>query len=79
MVIAVADDAMTPTDHAEHLYEVAPAPKRLVMQRNTTHYAAYKQYGPQVIPLMVEWLRARMLRDGAGREARVIEITGEAA
>ena len=34
------------------------------MQRNTTHYAAYKQYGPQVIPLMVEWLRARVLRGG---------------
>ena len=64
MVIGVADDAMTPTDHAERLYEAAPSPKRLVMQRNTTHYAAYKQYGPQVIPLMVEWLRARVLRDG---------------
>jgi uncharacterized protein len=63
MVIGVADDAMTPTDHAERLYAAAPAPKRLVMQRNTTHYAAYKQYGPQVIPLMVEWLRARVLRD----------------
>ena len=79
MVIAVADDAMTPTDHAEMLYDAAPAPKRLIMQRNTTHYAAYKQYGPQVIPLMVEWLRARMQRDEAGRDARVIEITGEAA
>ena len=79
MVIAVAEDAMTPTDHAEALYSAAPAPKRLIMQRNTTHYAAYKQYGPQVIPLMVDWLRARMQRDGAGREARVIEITGEAA
>ena len=78
MVIAVAEDAMTPTDHAEALYNAAPAPKRLIMQRNTTHYAAYKQYGPQVIPLMVEWLQARVNRDGA-REARVIEITGEAA
>jgi alpha/beta superfamily hydrolase len=79
MLIAVADDAMTPTDHAERLYEAAPAPKRLVMQRNTTHYAAYKQYGPQVIPLMVEWLRARVLRDDRGAEAKVIEISGEAA
>ena len=78
MVIAVAEDAMTPTDHAEALYNAAPAPKRLIMQRNTTHYAAYKQYGPQVIPLMVDWLQARVNLDGA-REARVIEITGEAA
>ena len=79
MVIAVAEDAMTPTDHAEELYQAAPSPKRLVMQRNTTHYAAYKQYGPQVIPLMVEWLRARVLRDDRDAEARVIEIAGEAA
>ena len=63
MVIGVADDAVTPTDHAERLYEAAQAPKRLVLQRNTTHYAAYKQYASQVIPMMVEWLRALVLRD----------------
>jgi uncharacterized protein len=63
MIIAVADDAMTPTDHAERLYGAARPPKQLVMQRNTTHYAAYRQYGPQVIPLMVEWLRAHVLCD----------------
>ena len=57
MIIAVADDATTPTDHAERLYERARAPKKLVMQRHTTHYAAYKQYGPAVIPEMVDWYR----------------------
>ena len=63
MVIGVAADAVTPTDHAEQLYAAAQAPKRLVIQRNTTHYAAYKQYAGEVIPLMVEWLRALVLRD----------------
>jgi fermentation-respiration switch protein FrsA (DUF1100 family) len=63
MVIGVADDAVTPTDHAEALYEAAQRPKRLVLQRNTTHYAAYKQYAGEVIPLMVEWLQALVLRD----------------
>ena len=63
MVIAVADDAVTPTDHAERLYEAAPSPKRLVIQRNTTHYAAYKQYAHEVIPLMVDWLEQHVLRD----------------
>ena len=63
LVIGVADDAVTPTDHAEQLFAAAQAPKRLVLQRNTTHYAAYKQYAGQVIPLMVEWLRALVLRD----------------
>jgi len=64
MVIGVADDAVTPTDHAERLYEAAAVPKQLVMQRNTTHYEAYTRYAGQVIPLMVEWLRALVLRDG---------------
>ena len=63
MVIGVADDAVTPTDHAERLYAAARRPKRLVLQRNTTHYAAYKQYAGEVIPMMVEWLRALVLRD----------------
>ncbi len=62
MVIGVADDAVTPTDHAVRLYEAAPSPKCLVIQRNTTHYAAYKQYASEVIPMMVEWLRAHVLR-----------------
>jgi fermentation-respiration switch protein FrsA (DUF1100 family) len=64
MVIAVADDNVTPTDHAEMLYEAARPPKRLVIQQNTTHYAAYKLYADEVIPLMVDWLRAHVLRDG---------------
>ena len=63
MVIAVADDAVTPTDHAERLYRAAPAPKQLVIQRNTSHYAAYKQYASEVIPMMVDWLRSHVLRD----------------
>ncbi|HEY7625297.1 MAG TPA: CocE/NonD family hydrolase [Candidatus Limnocylindria bacterium] len=81
MVIAVAEDAMTPTDHAERLFEAAPVPKRLIMQRNTTHYAAYQQYGPQVIPLMVEWLERLVLRDGdvevrTGEEEAIVTNVG---
>jgi dipeptidyl aminopeptidase/acylaminoacyl peptidase len=62
MVIGVADDAVTPTDHAERLYQAAQAPKQLVLQRNTTHYQAYTQYASEVIPLMVDWLRTLVLR-----------------
>ncbi len=85
MVIGVADDAVTPTDHAEQLYDAARAPKRLVLQRNTTHYAAYKQYAGQVIPMMVEWLRALVLREddieirqGTAQEETVTFIGGSA-
>lgn len=64
MVIAVEGDGVTPTDHAVRLYERAGSPKKLVMQRNTTHYAAYERNAAQVIPLMVEWLRGLVLRGG---------------
>ncbi len=75
MVIGVAHDAVTPTDHAVALYEAAAAPKKLVIQRNTTHYAAYQQYAGVVVPMMIEWLQALVLRGGdiEVREERVRE------
>jgi cephalosporin-C deacetylase-like acetyl esterase len=57
MIIAVENDATTPEDHAYALYERAGGPKRLVVQRDTTHYAAYAQYRDVVNPLIVEWFR----------------------
>ena len=56
MIVAVEGDDVTPTDHSTGLYQRARAPKRLVMQRNTTHYAAYDRYWETVTPLMVDWL-----------------------
>lgn len=76
MVIGVENDAVTPTDHAVALYERARSPKKLVLQRNTTHYAAYKQNAAQVIPLMVEWLRALVLR-ASDIELRGTDARGE--
>jgi hypothetical protein len=67
MIVAVEDDGVTPTDHAVQLYEAAQAPKRLVLQHGTTHYAAYKQYAGEVIPQIVEWLRALVLGEGDAR------------
>jgi uncharacterized protein len=55
MVVGVEGDATTPTDHAEALYEAAKGARRLVMQRHTTHYAAYDRYWETVTPLIVEW------------------------
>ncbi len=63
MVIGVEDDAVTPTDHARQLYAAALPPKKLVIQRDTTHYAAYQRYASEVIPMMVEWLRTLVLRE----------------
>jgi hypothetical protein len=63
LVIGVEDDATTPTDHAVALYDAARGPRRLVMQRHTTHYAAYDRYWTTVTPLIVEWFD-RHLRTG---------------
>lgn len=55
LVIGVDGDATTPTDHAERLFEAALGPKELIMQRHTTHYAAYDRYWTVVTPHIVEW------------------------
>ncbi|MFC0680592.1 alpha/beta hydrolase [Lysobacter korlensis] len=55
MVIGVAGDATTPTDHAVALYEAARGPKTLIMQNHTTHYAAYDRYWEQTTPRIVDW------------------------
>jgi uncharacterized protein len=63
LVIGVEGDAVTPTDHAVALYEAAAGPRRLVMQRNTTHYGAYDRYWTSVTPLIVDWFD-RYVRNG---------------
>jgi len=62
LIIGVDNDAVTPTDHAISLYEAAGEPKKLIIQRHTTHYAAYKQYGDEVIPQIVEWFETHLRR-----------------
>jgi pimeloyl-ACP methyl ester carboxylesterase len=61
MIICVERDATTPEDHAIALYERAGAPKRLVIQTGTTHYAAYAQYREVVNPLIVDWFRCYLV------------------
>jgi dipeptidyl aminopeptidase/acylaminoacyl peptidase len=83
LVIGVEGDAVTPTDHAVALYDAAAGPKKLVMQRHTTHYAAYDRYWESVTPLIVDWFDRYVRRagvmvtsnDGAGD---VIELMEEA-
>jgi dipeptidyl aminopeptidase/acylaminoacyl peptidase len=79
LVVAVEDDPVTPTDHAVQLYERAGAPKRMIMQLDTTHYAAYERYGPQVIPQIVDWFRAHLTNEPLSALSAVdgIEVTEE--
>lgn len=72
LVIGVEGDATTPTDHAVALYEAAQGPRRLVMQRHTTHYAAYDRYWTTVTPLIVDWFDTHLRNSG------VVVRTGDA-
>lgn len=64
LTICVERDATTPTDHAIALHEAAAGSKRLVVQRHTTHYAAYDKYWQLVTPRIVDWFD-RHLRAGS--------------
>ncbi len=64
LVIGVEGDATTPTDHAVALYDAARGPRRLVMQRHTTHYAAYDRYWTTVTPLIVDWFDGHLRNGG---------------
>jgi hypothetical protein len=79
LIVAVADDAVTPTDHANALFEQSGTPKKLVMQRGTTHYAAYKQYAGAVIPMMVDWLRQLVVENRKPERDAEEVIVGAAA
>jgi hypothetical protein len=84
LVIGVEGDATTPTDHAVALYEAAAGPRRLVMQRHTTHYAAYDRYWTSVTPMIVDWFDRYVRASGVvvtgsdGRGGDVIELIEEA-
>lgn len=64
LVVAVENDATTPTDHAQMIFEAARGPKRLIVQRHTSHYEAYARYADHVIPEMVAWLRRYLVPPG---------------
>lgn len=75
LVIGVEGDATTPTDHAVRLYETTKGPRQLIMQRRTTHYAAYDQYWERVTPRITAWFDT-YLRSG-GVVARTATDAGE--
>jgi hypothetical protein len=79
MVVAVEDDAVTPTDHASALFNESGMPKKLVMQRGTSHYAAYKQYAGEVIPMMVDWLQQLVVEGRTPKRDAEEVIVGAAA
>jgi len=55
LLISVADDAVTPDEHATALFERAGSPKRLVRQHGTTHYESYTQNYELLAREFVAW------------------------
>jgi fermentation-respiration switch protein FrsA (DUF1100 family) len=55
LFISTENDAVTPEDQTFRLYEKAGQPKKLILQKETSHYKAYGDYFDQVTPQIVEW------------------------
>jgi dipeptidyl aminopeptidase/acylaminoacyl peptidase len=60
LLTCVVDDSVTPEDHAVRLYDRAGAPKRLVRQSGTTHYASYTQNYDLLAREIVGWYDRHM-------------------
>jgi uncharacterized protein len=60
LVVAVENDATVPTDHQLRLFEAARGPKKLILQRGTSHYRAYRENNAILIPEMAEWYREHL-------------------
>ncbi len=78
MIVAVEDDEVTPTDHALALFKAAGEPKRVVLQRGTTHYRAYADHRHVVLPMMVRWFERHILghADDVDHDAVIMVGTG---
>jgi hypothetical protein len=55
LITAVEDDVVTPEDHAVALFEKAGGPKKLIRQRETSHYRAYKDNYDLLMTEIVGW------------------------
>ena len=75
LVIGVEGDATTPDrPRRRRSTTAAQGPKQLIMQRHTTHYAAYDRYWEQTTPRIVEWFD-RYVR--AGRRRRHAQLAAD--
>jgi dipeptidyl aminopeptidase/acylaminoacyl peptidase len=78
MIVAVENDDVTPTDHAKRLFEATGQPKRLVLQRGTTHYRAYADHRHVVLPMMVRWFERHVLGRADGVDPDAVITVGTA-
>ncbi len=55
MFVSTETDAVTPEDQTFRLYQKAGQPKKLILQKETSHYKAYDEYFDQVTPQIIDW------------------------
>ena len=55
LFISTEHDAVTPEDQTFRLYEKAGQPKKLILQKETSHYAAYGDCFDAVTPQIIDW------------------------
>jgi uncharacterized protein len=79
LIVGSELDAVTPIDHAIRLFEAAPLPRKLIVQRGVQHYESYRLCFEAVVPHMIDWYE-RFLRDRAPRagvDERVVIDRGD--
>ena len=64
LFICVENDDTTPERQTIRLYEKASSPKKIIIQRGTSHYAAYGKYIESVGPQIVEWFEEHLKYEG---------------
>lgn len=82
LVVAVADDPVTPEDHAREAYARAGAPKRLVVIEGTTHYRAQDECRAELADEIASWCDLHLAADAdpeAGAEERVVRARSSVA
>jgi alpha-beta hydrolase superfamily lysophospholipase len=67
LIVGSELDAVTPMDHAVRLFEAAPMPRKLIVQRGVRHYESYRLCFDAVVPHWIDWFD-RFLRNRAPRE-----------
>jgi len=65
LAVTVAEDPVTPEDHARWVYARAGAPKRLVVIEGTTHYRAQHDCRAELADEIAAWCDLHLAADGA--------------
>ena len=79
LFIATESDATTPEDQMYRLYEKAGQPKKLILQKETSHYKAYGQYFDEVTPQIIDWYNRYMTYRKVDAWEQAVPILSEPA